>query len=226
MVLSAALLAVAGAVPPLTPDGDEARRWAEQELSDPAYAAAEPTFIDRVASAVGEFFANLFSAEVPSDWGAALAIVAGVVVAVVVVAAFLIWGVPRSTRRARARVADLFLDEDERSADDLRRDAAACAARGAWDDAVVLHFRALARGTLERGAVTSPPGATVHAYAQAAGRAFPASADDLERAAAAFDDVRYLRRPGTPDLYRRIAQVDDDIVAARPVITPRAEVPV
>ena len=41
-------------------------------------------------------------------------------------------------------------------------------------------------------------------------------------AAAAFDDVRYLRRPGTEELYRRIAAVDDRVSAARPVLSELA----
>jgi hypothetical protein len=56
----------------------------------------------------------------------------------------------------------------------------------------------------------------VHAFARSAARVFPPLADRLEDAAAAFDDVRYLRRPGTGDLYRLVASVDDDVAAARP----------
>lgn len=219
MVLST-LAGVSVLAAPLTPDGDDARRLAEQELSDPAYAAAEPTAIDRVSRAVGDFFAGLFSAEVPAGWGPTLAVVAAVVVIILVVVAFLIWGAPRANRRSRAQIADLFREDEGRTAADLRRDAEACAARGEWDDAVILRFRALARGVIERGAVTTPPGATVHAFAQSTARAFPSSANDLEHAAAAFDDVRYLRRPGTADLYARVSSVDDAVAVTRPVIAP------
>ena len=204
-------------VPPLTPDGEEAREWAEQELSDPAYAAAEPTPLDRIAQAIGDFIESLFGTQLSGEWGPWVALVAAIVVVLVLAAAFLIWGVPRTTGRARAQTA-LFGEDDQRSAAELRRDAAARAAAGEWDAAIVLRFRALARGLVERGAVETPPGATVHAFARAAARAFPASAADLETAAGAFDDVRYLRRPGTPELYRRIAVVDDTVTAARPVL--------
>ena len=53
-VSAASAFRLADAVPPLTPDGDEARRWAQEELSDPVYAAAEPTPLDRVARAIGD----------------------------------------------------------------------------------------------------------------------------------------------------------------------------
>jgi hypothetical protein len=209
---------IADAVPPLTPDGDEAREWAERELADPIYRTAEPTPLDRIARAIAEFFENLFGAELSGDWGSAIALVAALVVIVVIVAAFVVWGVPRATGRRRGAPTELFGVAEARSAAQLRRDAASHAEKGEWDAAIVMRFRALARGCVERGVVDTPPGATVHAFARAATRAFPALADPLERAASAFDDVRYLRRPGTAALYRQVAEVDDAVSAARPVI--------
>ncbi|HEX5728278.1 DUF4129 domain-containing protein [Microbacterium sp.] len=218
MVVVGALLRLSATAPPLTPDGDEARRWAEQELTDPAYAAAEPTPLDRIARAIGEFVERLFSVQLSGDWGPWVAVLAAGLFAVVILAAVLIWGVPRATSRSRGAV-ELFGVDEQRTAAELRRAAASCAARSEWDAAIVLRFRALARGVVERGAADAPPGATVHAFARAASRAFPASGADLESAAAAFDDVRYLRRPGTEELYRRIAAVDDTIAATRPLGT-------
>lgn len=212
----------ASAVPPVTPDGDEARRWAEQELSDPVYTEAQPTAIDRIARAIADFVESLFDAELDGGWGPAFAIVAAVIVVVLVVVAFLVWGRPRAVARSRAASAELFGDTERRTATDLRRAAASRAAKGEWDAAIVLRFRALARGLAERGIVDTPPGATVHAFARAAARAFPGQAADLEDAATAFDDVRYLRRPGTAALYRRVADVDDAVVAARPVTPAEA----
>jgi hypothetical protein len=211
------------AVPPLTPDGDEARRWAEEELSDPSYDIAEPTPFDRIARAIGDFIASLLNPDVSGGWGSTFALVAAIVVVVIIVAAFLVWGVPRVTRRSAPRTPLLFGDTEHRSAAELRDAAAERARASDWDAAIVLRFRALARGCLERGVVDPPPGATVHAFARAAARAFPALATRLEDAAAAFDDVRYLRRPGTAELYRLVAAVDDAVVSARPAA--REEVP-
>ncbi|MBW9110125.1 DUF4129 domain-containing protein [Microbacterium ureisolvens] len=205
------------AVPPLTPDGDEARRWAEQELSDPAYDIAEPTPFDRIARAVGDFIASVLNPDLSGGWGSTFALVAAVVVTVVIVAAFLLWGVPRATRRAAARTPLLFGEAEHRSAAELRAAAAQRAGASDWDAAIVLRFRALARGCLERGVVDPPPGATVHAFARAAGAAFPAQEPRLEAAATAFDDVRYLRLPGTEALYRLVESADDAVTAARPV---------
>ncbi|MFK4837180.1 hypothetical protein ACI3KY_15755 [Microbacterium sp. ZW T2_14] len=157
MVLTSALGALAraaDAVPPLTPDGDEARRWAEDELSDPSYDIAEPTPFDRIARAIGDFIASLFNPDLSGGWGSTFALVAGIVVVLIIAAAFLIWGVPRVSRRAAAR--------------------------------------------------------------SSAARVFPTLEDRLEEAATAFDDVRYLRRPGTAELYRLVAAVDDAVASAQP----------
>ncbi len=204
---------------PLVPDPDEARRWAERELAKPEYAAAEPTFFDRIAQAIGDFLARLFSGQAPAGWDGLLAVVVIAVVVVLAVAAFLVWGRPRAVHRSRAAVAELF-PHDERSAADLRREATARAASAEWDAAIVLRFRALARALAERGIVDPAPGATVHAFARQATRAFPAEQERLDSCAAAFDDVRYLRRPGTPRLYALVAEADDALAATRPAALP------
>ncbi len=226
MDLAVGLGLLAGAVPPVTPDDDQARKWAERELSHPRYAEAEPTPLDRIAQAISDAIGRLFSSSLPGGWGPWAAVIAAVVAVVVITAAFLIWGRPRISRRAPAAAALLFGEAEQRSAAQLRQDAASRAAAGEWDDAIVLRFRALARGLVERGAVDLPPGATVHSFARAAARAFPAFTAELESAAAAFDDVRYLRRPGTAELYRRIDTVDEAVVAARPVAADLVGTPV
>lgn len=222
-VVALGWLARADDGPPLTPDGDEARRWAEQELSDPVYDIAEPTPFDRVARAIGDFLEWLLNPDVSGVWGSAFAIVVTIVIVLVIVAAFLIWGRPRITRRAAARPDPLFADSEQRSAAELRAAAAERARAEDWNAAIVLRFRAIARGCIERGVIDPPPGATVHGFARAAAQAFPQLAARLEAAASAFDDVRYLRRPGTARLYALVAEVDDEVGAARPVV--REEVP-
>lgn len=202
---------------PLLPDPDHARRWAEQELARPEYAATHPTWFDRVAKAVADVVLHLFDAKHPPGWDATLGVVAVLVLAGLVVAAVLIWGRPRAIRRGRPLTAELFGDLDTRSSAVLRAEAARAAAAGDWDAAIVLRMRAVARSAAERGVVALAPGATVHAFARDAARAFPAHGAALHGAADAFDDVRYLRRPGTPARYAAVAACDDALAAAQPV---------
>ncbi|MCJ1708933.1 DUF4129 domain-containing protein [Microbacterium sp. VKM Ac-2923] len=207
------------AVFPLLPDPDQAREWAEQELADPTYQAAEPTFIDRIAQAVGRFLGDLLRVPDTSGWGPSALIVLAIVVAALIVVALLIWGRPRLASRATPPAHALF-DDDVRSADELRADAGEAAARADWDHAIVLRFRAFARGLTERGLVDPPPGATVRAFCREAASALPSLASPLDTAAEIFDDVRYLRRPGTIERYRAIVDLDDQAVRTRP--TPAA----
>jgi len=199
----------------LAPDADEAREWAERELADPAYRSAEPTAFDRFARAVGDFFVSLFSGEVPAAFGPWFAVVVLVVIAALIGVAFAVWGRPRSAARSRA-VADLFGAAEARPAADLRRAAETAARRAMWEEAIVLRVRALARGLSERTIIETGPGATVHRFAARAARVFPDEAPALGAAADAFDDVRYLRRPGTEESYRAVAALDDRLAAAVP----------
>lgn len=211
--------------PPLTPDPDEARRWVEQELARPEYAVAQPTPLDRVAQAIGDFLQGLLGARAPQGWNGLLAILVLVIVLGLLVAAFVIWGRPRLAARSRPRAAELF-DGDERAAAELRRQADERAAAADWDAAVILRFRALARALAERGLVDPAPGATVHAFARDAARAFPDERSRLDAAAAAFDDVRYLRRPGTAELHGVVAGADAALSAARPAATTDGVAPI
>ena len=201
---------------PLIPDAEQARRWAETELTDPSYAAAEPTPIDRLARGVVDALAGLFQHGPSGAWGPALATAVVAVLVAVVLVALLLWGRPRLRPRvARPSGGGLFGDALDRTAAELRADADTHAAKEAWADAIAARFRAIARALDERGLVETPPGATVHAFARAAGIPFPAETDALETAARAFDDVRYLRRPGTRDTYRFVCELDERIGAAR-----------
>jgi hypothetical protein len=200
-------------VPPLTPDGGEARRWAREELAHPIYATAKPTLVDRVAKAVSDFFGSLFASTPTGAWAWWVGIVAAAIVILVVVAAFFIWGRPRAALRTRRATGDLFGDAEARTAAQLRRAADSAAGRGAWDEAIILRFRALARGLDERDVVTTGPGATAHSFARAAGRRIPSAAAALESAASAFDDVRYLRRPGSSALYERVLAAESATAA-------------
>lgn len=194
---------------PLAPGPDEARRWVEQELSDPAYARAQPTPIDRAARAVADAVARLFQGDGGQVWGPVLAVAAVVVLIVVVVVAFAIWGRPRRTVRTSRATAGLFGDTHDRSAAQLREEAERAAEAGDWDTAIAARLRALARALDDRGLVEIPPGATVHGFADRAATVFPAHATRLEAAASVFDDVRYLRRPGTPAGYRDVRELDE-----------------
>ncbi|SJN30845.1 Integral membrane protein [Microbacterium esteraromaticum] len=203
------------------PDGDEARQWAQDELSKSSYQAAKPTWFDQMIANVIEWFMSLFS----EDGAGSTAPVAITVVVIVVIAALvvalLVWGRPRASRAVRRR-ADLLGERDDRTAAQLRAEAERCVKEGDWDGAVILRFRALARSLLERDQIDPAPGATAQGIAREAAGPFPGFSDRLHAAATSFDAVRYLRSPASESDYRELAAADDALRSAAPAIPASA----
>lgn len=204
----------------LVPDGDEARRWAEEELSNPRYTEAKPTWFDLLARDVARFFTDLFSADNSGSIGPVALVVIAAVIAAALVTVLIVWGRPRRSRAVRHPRTDLLGADDGRSAAQLRTEAERSARAGDWDAAVVLRYRALARGLLERDLIDPAPGATAQAIAREAAAVFPAETEAVRTAAVSFDDVRYLRHPSTAERYRQLAAVDDRLRALQPETVP------
>jgi hypothetical protein len=214
-VIAVVLTASALAAAPLDPDAPEARRLILDELAKPEYQQAQPNWLDQLASAFLEWFQSI---QVSGTGGPSSSAMIVVVVAVLLVAivAFLVFGLPRLDRRSRV-TGSLFGEDDDRTAAAMRRDAAQAAASGDYTLAIAELFRAIARDLAERTVLTVSPGTTARDFAGRAGRAFPASADQLGDAAVAFDDVRYLDRVGTADEYERLVTLDRALRDTRPV---------
>ena len=206
---------VVGTVP-VDPDAEEARRWLVDELAKPDYRAAQPTWFDRLSAAVRDWFESLsFGAPGGPPGLGTLLVVLAVVVALVV--AFLVFGLPRFTRKSQV-TGDLFGTDDDRDAAAIRRAAEAAAAAGDLDLAIVEIFRSTARGLAERTVVTTSPGTTAHEFSLRAAAAFPDFSAALATAAVSFDGVRYLDRPGTRGEYDEMARLEAGLRSARPLL--------
>lgn len=197
------------------PDGDEARRWAEEELSNPRYADAKPTWFDLVARDIGRFIADLFTSDNGANVGPWALIIVSAVIVAALITALIIWGRPRSSRAVRRARTDLLGEQDDRSAAQLRADAERSARDGDWDTATILRYRAIARGLLERDLIDPAPGATAQSIAREASAVFADEAGAMRRAAVSFDDVRYLRHPATEESYRDLAATDERLRTRR-----------
>ncbi|PRB64810.1 MULTISPECIES: DUF4129 domain-containing protein [unclassified Microbacterium] len=197
------------------PDGDEARRWAEDELANPRYADAKPTWFDLVARDIGRFLADLFSSENGANIGPSALIIVTVFIVAALIAALVIWGRPRSSRAVRRARGDLLGESDDRTAAQLRSDSERSARAGDWNTATILRYRAIARSLLERDLIDPAPGATAQSIARDAAAVFADEAPALRRAAVAFDDVRYLGRPATEEIYQDLAATDERLRTRR-----------
>ncbi|HEV7622976.1 MAG TPA: DUF4129 domain-containing protein [Amnibacterium sp.] len=208
---------------PVQPGGDQARQWLEQELAKAPYQAAKPTPFDIVAQAVLQWFQSLFTSKT-SVAPPVLLVAALVVVVALLVVALVLFGVPRLNRRSRMATG-LFGDDDRRTADELRRSAAAASAAGDWSTAVLERFRGLARGLDERTVLTVFPGTTATGFARRAAQAFPDRQRELDAAAAVFDDVRYAGRAAKRAEAEAVAALDDRLAAAHPLLEDAAAPP-
>lgn len=205
---------------PVDPDAPEARDWVLDELSKAPYQAAQPSLLDLIGAwlmdRLGEILEFLFGgAGALGEGGAPLWLALLIPVAVLVVIAFLVYGVPRLNRRRPAAGA-LFGEDDERDAAAMRRDAERAAGAGDFATAIAELFRALARGLAERTLVTTHPGTTASEFARRAAAVFPDAGEDLRACSAGFDAVRYLGHPGTREQWERIATLERRLRAARP----------
>ncbi|MGO2111955.1 MAG: DUF4129 domain-containing protein [Pseudoclavibacter sp.] len=210
------LLAFAAQVP-LDPDADDASNWVTEELSKQEYVSAQPTIWDRAVQLFWEWVDSLFDGVLgaPAD-PTAMLIVLVVVVGVILLAIFV--GRPALARRsAVSSDRRVFLEDDARTAAELRTAAEKAAAGGDWTLAVAERFRAIARDLGDRTLIAVRPGSTAHDVARRATVPFPGEGDALQRAASDFDDVRYLDREGSEAAWRRTRELDDRLAAAKPV---------
>jgi hypothetical protein len=198
---------------PVDPNAPTAREWIIRELAKPEYQAAQPTWFDRLSSAVWGWLKSLNLGTNSLTQGPVLIAIVAVVLAAIV-AAFLIFGPPRLGRRSGI-TGVLFGEDDERDSSAMRRAAESAAAGGDWALAIEEMFRAIARGLAERTIVSTSPGSTARDFAARTAAAMPASAEAVLAAAVAFDEVRYLGRDGTPAAYRQTAELEQQLRAAR-----------
>jgi hypothetical protein len=206
---------------PVDPSSPEAQEWLREELARPEYQAAKPTWFDVASKAVQDWLASLFQGP-GGDAGPVLLLVVVAVIAALLVAAFFIFGRPRMNRRSALERRALFGAEDAPSAADLRAAAERAARAGDWVTAVEEQFRAIAVALDERTLVHVTPGTTATEFAQRAARVAPDESDALRRASRAFDEVRYLDRPGSESGYQLLVALDQRLQRVR---VPAPEVP-
>ena len=205
-----ALIAAADA--PATPGAQEAREAAEAELAKPAYHPV-PNLLDRLWRWLVEHLDPTTAIPgIPP-------LLSGLIVLLVLVTCIILLVVLLRRFRpvGRSRRASGRLFDDERDARALARAADAAAERGDWGTAVVERFRAIIRSLDERGLIEDYPGMTAHEAAALGSGALEALGEELTRAAALFDAVRYGEVVSTEeqdawmrDLARRVdtARVD------------------
>lgn len=203
---------------PVTPDADQARRWAEEELAKQAYQQAKPGFVETLIQWLRRMVADLFSGIKSPQTGVSLMLFLAVVVAVILVIIFIIR--PRLLRRRNA-AEQVFEAQAPLTAAEHRDLASAAASRGDFYSAVNEQFRALAKAGEERGACSATPGRTAFELALELSTAFPSSEPEIQSAAAHFSAVRYGHEEATSPMYSQMVATDNSIQAATAVYQDR-----
>lgn len=202
---------------PVDPSGPQAQEWIREELARPEYQAAKPTWFDIASKAVQDWIDSLLQGPT-GDAGPVLLLVAVLIVAGLIVTAFVIFGRPRVNRRSSLERRPLFGADDTRTARELRASAQEAAERADWVLAIEEQFRAIAVGLDERTLVSVTPGTTATHFAVAAATVLPAEREQLAEAARSFDAVRYLGRAGSSAAYQQLVALDQRLQQARPTL--------
>lgn len=217
-----AVLSLAADDPPLTTPRDPAREAARRELSKRMYHENDPGLIQRAMDAFWDWLGRLFTSTSTATPGGAVGLVV-VVLAVVAVIGALWWrlGTPRTGPTSAA----VLFDDRPRSAAEHRAAAEAHAAQGHWNQALQERMRAVVRSLEERALLDARPGRTADEAAAEAGRTLPAHTDHLRTAARDFDDVTYGGRTASPQMYRRLTELDDDLQRTKPALANSSSTP-
>ncbi|MFP5360474.1 MAG: DUF4129 domain-containing protein [Actinomycetes bacterium] len=189
--------------PPLLPDADTARRWAEEELAKDEYTRGGESWLAKFWDWLMRAFDD-FGSGVGGALGSTGTIIAILVGAGLI--ALVVWLVVGPLRRSRRAVTEDGLFEDDRTADALGRSAEAAAAAGEWAAATLDMYRALIRRLAERDIIALTPGLTAHESATQAGAAVPSIASRVGDDADAFDGIRYGHVGASAETYAHVRE--------------------
>jgi hypothetical protein len=187
--------------------GPDAHDAVVEQLRKAEYHRGDKSFVTQAWDWALDRLDTLFSG---SPGGNTLLVLL-VIVAAVVILAVVRAGLPRRTARQAVRSDPLAPQPDV----DHRQQALAFSADGRLAEALREWLRAAVASVEERGVLLPRPGRTGAALAREAGPLLPDAAEDLDVAAAAFDEVWFGGRPAT----------DADVAAARSAAELVAKVP-
>jgi hypothetical protein len=208
------LAALPSTEPPVTPNREEARRWAEEELSKAQYARAQPSWLDQLWRDFLDWLSSLDGDGTTPGSDIAVPLIIALAVLLIVVAIFLVR--PRLNAKQKAPLSGIYGKDSVVDAATYRKRALAAADDGDWPSAVVDQFRALVRSAEERDIIESRAGRTADEAAGHLGQAFVTAQFRLVDAARLFDGVRYGEQAATRSDYEQVRQLDTDLLALTP----------
>lgn len=205
----------------LDPSGDEARRWAADELAKDGYRDTRSLF-ERLMRWLGQRLADLQDGQGTGGVSLPPFVIALVVVAAAVGIGYLLTKV----RAEAATVKDrrTVLGSSALTAQQLRVRGAAAMAENRWDDAVLDYTRAIARDANDRTLLTDAPALTAHEIGDQLAAVFPAHTSAVHASTDLFDAVAYGGRRAARADAESVRSTEETLRRARPELirTPSA----
>lgn len=205
---------------PLTPERDEARRWAEKKLSEPEYRDADLSPLEKLGRAIDRFFDGLIDSAAALDSPWTLLIIAAIVIGLVVL-------VIRRVRRGTSGGVDLAAFDPAQRAETINPQAfwdAAHAAAGEGDFTLAVQngVRAIFARLVSLGLIDMTAASTASELARAAAAACPPAAADAHAAGGLFDAVTFGEAHATAADWQDLLARAERITAATSQATARA----
>lgn len=204
-------------------DRDAAREAALRELSDPRYAADDPTLLERAArwafTSLSDLIDDLVRVVPGGAWGVVIAVALG---AVIVVGLIIAGRRVLRERQAIKTARPLFADAATLGAAEHRSLAMKAQQDGQWDEAVRAWLRAMIRDLEERRLLAPRPGRTADEAAREAAAIAPSDRDSLALAASLFDAVTFGSSHATADDAHVVGALAQQMMAAKATPSLRA----
>ena len=200
--------------PPVTPDREEGRRWAAEELSKPQYPDAQPAWLEQLWRDFLDWLSSLDGGDMGQGPDLAVPLMIAVGLAIIIAAVVVVR--PRLNARRKASAVDIYGDDDSVDAEGYRKRAATAADGGNWPAAVVDQFRALVRSAEERDIIDPRAGRTADEAAGQLGQVFGSAQSRLDAAARLFDAVRYGGQAASATDFETVRGLDADLLEMKP----------
>jgi hypothetical protein len=196
---------------PVDPDREEARQWADRELSGAEYREVRPGPVVRFLNWLLAKLQLPEESERPKSPWISLAVgILGLIILVIALRKIR----PDLTRTVTRKNEPVFAGTALTAAD--HRAAADRAAEAEdWSTAVLERFRCLVRELEERSVLQPLPGRTADETTEAAASRLPELATRLRTASTTFDAVRYGNLPAHAETDQHLRELDERIRRAR-----------
>jgi hypothetical protein len=197
---------------------DQAHEAAVRELTDPRYAADDPTLVQRILQWVARRISDLVERAGSVVPGGLLGLV--LIATAVIGLGFALWFGARAVlreRSARAGSTAMFDDNRPRTAVEHRLAATAAEDAGDHGEAVREWFRAAVRGLEERGLLDPRPGRTADEAGVEIGRLFFLDAPQPLDVARRFDAVTFGTATADADDAIAARTLDERVRGSRPL---------